>query len=144
MFRFIFSILLILGISATAIGIEGGNPANYLGLTAFLISFFTPVAAVLGVWKLKDWGRAFTHAFARSLAPGEGKTSLALWGFYETTAYLSGILGFLTGGVLILGSLGSSLPWNHALGACLIAPLYGLFFGLVGKILKARVENRLN
>ncbi len=71
------------------------------------------------------------------------KTSLEIWRFSEFACYLSGLVGFLLGLVLILGNLTGAFAeqLGHSLGAGLIAPMYGLLFGFVCRIMRARVES---
>ena len=137
MIRFVVGALLILATTLGAILVEGGNPLDYLGLTAFMLAFLIPIFAVFCVWDRRTWAGAFRAAFGKQDA--DPKISARLWGLFESTSYIAGILGFIVGGILVLNYLGHT-PWNRSLAACLIAPIYGLFLGLLGKIMKAKVE----
>jgi len=112
-----------------------------LGLTAFLITFFVPLFGVLAVWTWGSWLRAWSHAF-RPADPAEAKVSLDIWKFSEFASYLAGVLGWLTGAILILGNVENIdlSRFAHVNAAGLVAPVYGILFGFVYRILRARVE----
>ena len=142
MIRFIVSVAMALLALLAAYVVEGGNPMALLGLTAFVITFFVPLFGVLAIWQFQDWRRAWSHAFHVG-GKDEARVSVALWTFSEFACYLAGILGSLVGGILIMGNLGGA-DWvhlGHSFGALLVAPLYGVTFGLVCRILKSRVES---
>jgi hypothetical protein len=118
--------------------LEGGLLLSLLGLTAFMITFLIPLISVLSVWSLGEWRLAWGQAFRQG--PQDTKVSAEIWKFREFTSYLAGILALLVGGILILGDFGSGqVTWNHALGAALVGPTYGTLFGLICRILRARV-----
>ncbi len=112
MIRFVGGLALALASLVGAYVLEGGAPLTLLGLSALLITFFMPFFGVLAVWT-----------------------------FSEFACYLSGLVAFLIGLVLILGNL--NVPQEQiarAFGAGLVAPIYGLVFGFTCRILRARVE----
>ena len=142
MIRFFVGLALALSALLGAYLLEGGTPLTLLGLSALLITFFMPFFGVLAVWKFSEWTRAWSHAFRPAQEAAAVKVSLDIWKFSEFACYLSGLVAFLVGLVLILGNL--NVPQEQiarAFGAGLIAPLYGLLFGFVCRILRARVES---
>jgi hypothetical protein len=122
--------------------LEGGAVLGLLGFSAFLITFFVPFFGSLAVWSFREWRQAWGHAFRPAEGP-EAQRSAALWQFSELACYAAGVLGALIGAVLILGNLeGASIQQlAHAFGALLVSPTYGTLFGLICRILRARVEN---
>ena len=141
MIRFVFGVFLALVALVAAYLVEGGYPLALLGFTAFLITFFVPLFGVLSVWSFGSWIQAWGHAFAHG-SKEETRTSVEIWKFSEFACYLAGLLGSLVGGILVLGNVEApTVPWNHALAALLVAPLYGFVFGYIARILRARVES---
>jgi len=116
MTRFFVGVALALAALLGAYLLEGGFPLALLGLTAFLITFFVPLFGVLAVWSFRAWRKAWGDAFSPGPAD-QARTSVAIWRFSEFACYLAGVLGSL-----------------------LVAPIYGVLFGYVCRILKARVE----
>jgi hypothetical protein len=141
MIRFLVGAGLALLALVAAYILEGGLVWTLFGFSAFLITFFVPFFGALAVWSFRTWTQAWSHAF-RPGTGAEAKVSVDIWRFSEFTCYLAGGLGWLVGGILILG--GSD--WNdmarvgRAFAASLIAPLYAGTFGFVCRILRARVE----
>ncbi|MEI6569438.1 MAG: hypothetical protein WCR20_22360, partial [Verrucomicrobiota bacterium] len=118
MIRFLVGLVLALAALVGAYVIEGGTPLTLLGLSAFLITFFMPFFGVLAVWKFGDWTKAWRDAFQREADASSVKVSLDIWRFGEFASYLSGLVAFLVGLVLILGNL--NVPQEqiaHAFGA---------------------------
>ena len=142
MVRFIVCVLAAVAAWLGAYILEGGNPMALLGLTAFLIAFFVPLFGVLAVWSGKAWLGAWSHAFREADDPAQARVSVEIWKFSEFAAYLAGILAWLTGAILILGNLDGVdvVRFGHANAAGLVAPVYGIFFGFICRILRARVE----
>ena len=142
MVRFIVGTGLVLAALLAAFILEGGGVLSLLGFSAFLITFFVPFFGALAVWSFREWRQAWGHAFVPSDREAAGR-SVAVWKFSEVACYAAGILGSLVGGVLILGNLEGATTERiaHAFGALLVSPTYGTFFGLVCRILRARVEN---
>lgn len=140
MIRFVVGVGLALAALLGAFWLEGGSFAALLGFTAFLITFFVPLFGVLAVWSFETWVLAWKHAFTPAPA-AEAGVSIEIWKFSEFACYLAGLLGSLVGAILILGSFENpAVPWFHSLAALLVGPLYGLIFGFVARILRARVE----
>jgi flagellar motor component MotA len=143
MIRFLSGIILADLALLGAYIIEGGSPLHLVGLSAFLITFFMPFFGILAVWKFSDWTRAWSHPFVQTDDEAAVKVSIDIWRFSEFASYLAGLVAFLIGLILILGNLtgASTEQIAHAFGAGLVAPMYGLLFGFVSRILRNRVEN---
>lgn len=141
MVRFVVGVVLAVAVLVGAYVIEGGNPVQLLGFSALLISALMPLFGVLAIWKWKDWLRAWRHAFHKSDVAAEVAVSVAIWRFSEFACYLTGLLAWLAGAIIILNYLSVvEARWNLALAASVIGPVYGLLFGLVSRILRVRVE----
>jgi flagellar motor component MotA len=138
MIRFASGVVLALAVLLAAYFLEGGETVGLLGLTAFLITFFVPFFAVLAVWPFTSWIGAWKDALGK---PTAAERSSEIWKFSEVACYLAGVLSSLAGGVLILNHWDRP-PENlaHAFGVLLVGPLYGTFFALVCRILRARVD----
>ncbi len=141
MARFIISVLLLLAALAAAILMESGNPLAYVGLTAFVIEVLVPFFAMLAVWRLAEIGGAFRDAFSAGGDAAHRARSVRVWAFTEKVCYAAGIIGLIIGIILVLGRVSGAVDeLGRALGMALIAPLYGIFLGVICRILKARVE----
>ena len=143
MVRFVVGVGLALLVLVGCYVLEGGNPLQLVGLTGFLISALMPLFGVLAVWKWSQWLQAWSHAFTKSAEAAQVQVSLAIWRFSEFACYLTGLVAWLAGAVIILNYLSQPealTRWNLALAASLLGPVYGLFFGLVCRILRSRVE----
>ncbi|HVP18931.1 MAG TPA: hypothetical protein VMU36_08025 [Spirochaetia bacterium] len=141
MVRFFTGLVLLLALVCGAILIEGGDLLGYVGFTAFMIVFFPAVVASLAVWKARDLGQAFRDALGEHGGDHSAGRSVRIWAFYERVFYLSGVLGWLTGVVLILGTRASDTPLlGRPFSASLTAVIYGVFFGIVARILRYRAE----
>ncbi len=143
MIRFVVGVSMAVLLWTGAFLLEGGNPLSLLGLTAFLITFFVPLAGVLAVWSWGTWLRAWGHAFRKSDDAAAVRVSVEIWKFSEFACYLAGALGWLTGAILILGNVeGVDLVrFGQVNAAGLVAPMYGLFFAFVCRLLRTRVES---
>jgi flagellar motor component MotA len=138
--RFILSTVVLFGTLLFAFFLEGGRLLDFVLPSPLIIVVGVTAFAVLAVWSLKDWGRAWKDAFAKEAGSPSAGTSAALWAFYEKACYAAGVVGFLLG-INIIGSnsgaidrLGASIAVN-----C-IAPILSVLFALVARILRARVE----
>ncbi len=139
MARFLLGTVAIFATFVSIFLFEGGNLPSLLMLSPLLIVILVPAFAVLAVWSLKDWGRAWRDGFARAdagCAPG----SAELWAFYERMCYLSSVVGFILGLVLILSNLTDISTIGRPLAVGLMTPVYAILFGVVARILRARVE----
>jgi flagellar motor component MotA len=139
MARFLFGTLAIVATFVFLFLFEGGNLPSLLMLSPFLIVILVPAFAVLAVWSLEDWGRAWRDGFARGDAD-RAPDSAELWAFYERMCYLSSIVGFILGLVIILSNLGDLSTIGRPLAVGLMTPVYAILFGIVARILRARVE----
>jgi hypothetical protein len=138
--RFILSTLVLFGTLIFAFVIEGGRLFDLILPSPLIIVVGVSIFAVLAVWSLGDWGRAWKDAFAREAGSPSAATSIALWDFYEKACYAAAVVGFLLG-INIIGSNSGTLD---KLGASIsvncIAPILAVLFALVSRILRARVE----
>ena len=145
MLRFVLSTLALIGTALFLFILEGGRPGSLVMFSSLMISILIPAFAVLAVWSLREWGRAWKDAFA---APGGrgGKAgpdradSIALWAFYEKASYAAAVMGPILGGIIMLSSLSTVDRLGPALAAGLTTPLYSILLGMMARILRARVE----
>ncbi len=141
MIRFIVSLVLLLGTILFAVVLEGGSPLQYVGTSAFIVELLVPFFAMLAVWRLAEIGHAFADAFSRKTESASRARSARVWDFTEKVCYATGVIGLILGTVLILGRVnGSPVELGRGFSVCLTSPLYGIMFGIVCRILKARVE----
>ena len=141
MVRFIIALVLLLASIALAIIMEGGALLAYAAITAFLLEALVPFFATLAAWRLSEIGAAWRDAFSRPVDAASAARSMRVWAFAERICYATGVLGFLAGGVLILGRAGQPGPeLARALGVNLLAPLYSVLFGVFCRIQTARVQ----
>jgi flagellar motor component MotA len=135
-------ILLMPVVVIVVILMEGGNPIALLNVSAFVLVTALPLLAGLAVWGWKALSAGFSAPFRRS---ARIKNASGIWAFLEKMCYLSGLLGFVLGIVYVLSVLrGSELAFIENLGkgiaVCLVTVFYGLFLGMLCRIMKARVE----
>jgi hypothetical protein len=139
--RFIVFLVLLLATITGTVALEGGSPLSLVGISAFILELFVPLFAMLAVWRWKQIGMALRHAFGMSGEPAERERSLRVWDFAEKACYAAAVLAEMLGFVIIANASGG-IQWDllHALGASFIGPIYGVFFGIVCRILRARVQ----
>jgi len=82
MLRFIASTLALFATFAAVVMLEGGSLQSFIFYSPLIIVALAPAFAVLAVWSLGDWGRAWKDAFAKSPS-GSAVDSAGLWAFYE-------------------------------------------------------------
>lgn len=146
MIRFIIGTLASLGVLVGAIVLENGNLLAYLVPSALGIALLMPFFGVLAVWSLADWIQAWRDALGRGKAQGGDKgirKSAAIWAFSEKASYAAGVVGFITGLIIMLSNLSTPATMGPSVAAGLTCPLYAVLEGLVCRILRARVESRL-
>lgn len=149
MLRFVLSFILVIVFFLVGWMLEGGNPLKLLGPSSFIITFFVPFFAVISTWSFKDWRKAFSIAFTATANPEEVRMGVALWLLWERLSFIGGVLGFIGAMILILGGLptpDNALDLNllgRQIGVALIAPLYGIFFAIFGRIMKTRIEENV-
>jgi hypothetical protein len=144
--RFILGTLALFVTLVFAFFIEGGNLLDFLLPSPLMIVVCVPLCAVLAVWSLKDWGRAWKDAFAAGrradAAPSaSAAASTKLWGFYEKACYIAGVVGFILG----LNIIFTFVPDTQAklfrsFAIDCIAPILAILFAMVARILRARAE----
>jgi flagellar motor component MotA len=141
MVRFIVSLGLLLATISGAVLYEKGNLLAYVGVSTLAVEVLVPLFAALAVWRLAEIGRAFADAFSKKADSSSRSRSARIWEFAEKVCYASGVIGFILGLVLTLAWVSVSINnLAGAFAASLTAPLYGVLFGVVCRILKARVE----
>ena len=141
MVQFIASLVLLLAMLIGAVLIEGGNPLAFIGLSGLVIELLVPFFAMLAVWQLAEIGNAFGDAFSKKARAKSRETSVRIWEFTEKVCYVTGIVAFILGGVLVLSRIAGSLEQlGRALAVSLLAPLYGVLLGIFCRIMKARVQ----
>mgnify|MGYP001485707219 FL=1 len=146
MIRFIIGTLASLGVLVGAIVLERGNLLAYLVPSALGIALLMPFFGVLAVWSLADWVQAWRDALGKGKVQGGDKgarKSAAIWAFSEKTSYAAGVVGFITGLIIMLSNLSTPETLGPSVAAGLTCPLYAVLEGLVCRILRARVESRL-
>lgn len=139
--RFILASLGAVAILGLAYFIEGGRLSALFFASPFLITFGMPFFAVLAVWSLGTWGRAWADAMKPQADSRRREISAELWDFYEKACYAAGILAFIVGCVIILrnhGDVDGRLAESFAVN--LISPLYAIFLALLARILRFRVR----
>jgi hypothetical protein len=140
--RFILGTLALFVTLLFAFIMEGGNPLDLILPSPLLIVVCVPIFAVLAVWSLKDWGRAWKYAFAETSATDATVSSAKLWDFYEKACYIAGIVGFILGlNIIFQNKGGLDGEVLHPLAVDCVAPILAIFLAMVARILKARVEN---
>jgi flagellar motor component MotA len=139
MLRFILGTLASAAVVVLVIVLENGSLLAYLGLTPGLIALLLPFFAVLAVWPLREWAKAWKDAFIPKESPTTARSS-SIWNFQEKACYAAGAIGFLAGLVLILSQLSTVSRLGPALAMSLVCPMYSLLLGLVARILRARVD----
>lgn len=137
---------LLVGSFIAAWMLENGNAATLLAPSAFIITFCVALFGVLSVWSFKDVRKAFSDAVSRNAADEDAKRSAAVWRLWERLSFIAGALGFIAGLALILSfpyapdhSAGMA-GFGRAIGASLMAPVYGIFQGIFGMIMISRLE----
>jgi flagellar motor component MotA len=142
MLRFILSTLALFGTAIFAFIFEGGTFLDLFLPSPLIIVACVSGFAVLAVWSVKDWGRAWKDAFAKETGEASAATSASLWAFYEKACYAAGVVGFLLG----LNIIGTSIPDNGMLARSLavncVTPILAILFAMVARILRARVESQ--
>jgi hypothetical protein len=144
--RFILGTLAFIAVLLFAFFIEGGNPLDFLLPSPLIIVVCVPAFAILAVWSLKDWGRAWKDAFVKAGTPrataSTAVSSARLWDFYEKACYISGVVGFILGLNVIFQNKGEvdGVIFRPLAVDC-IAPILAIILAMVARILKARVEN---
>lgn len=143
--RFIIGTLALFATLLLAYFMEGGNPLDLVLPSPLIITVCVPCCAVLAVWSLKDWGRAWMDAFSREQGSDSRSRSARLWGFFEKACYIAGIVGFILGFTIIFRTPSlSSDPerFRQTIGVNCSTPILAIFLAMVARILRARVEER--
>jgi flagellar motor component MotA len=141
MVRFIVSLLLMLLSIVFALFVDGGNPLQIVGVPALIVELLVPTFAMLAVWRLAELRHALRHAFSDTGDVELRARSARIWEFAEKICYAGAVIGAVLGLVIILSA--QNLPpeaLRRAFGAACVAPLYGVIFGIVCRILRARVQ----
>jgi flagellar motor component MotA len=143
MARFIIGVVLLVVFLAGAILLEGGNLLRYIGISAFIVVFFPAVFAALAVWDRKALGQAFRDSLGKKAATDAAR-SARIWAFLERIFYLMGVLGWVIGVILILSHLNADTSrLFRGAASDFISPVYGIFFGIICRILHSRALARV-
>ncbi len=140
--RFILSTLALFFTAIFAFVFEGGEMMDLLLPSPLIIVGCVSGFAVLAVWSVKDWGGAWKDAFAKVPGGSSATTSAALWSFYEKACYAAGVVGFLFGITIIGKNSGPMDKLGESIALNCITPILAILFGLVARILRARVESK--
>jgi flagellar motor component MotA len=146
MARFIIGVVLLLALVGGAVLLEGGDLLRLVAISAFIVVFFPAVFAALAVWKAGAIGEALRDALGRRAGPQAARSARIL-AFLERLFYITAVLGWLLGDILILSNLGnpglSGAGLSRAMAAGCVGPLYGILFGIVARVLRTRAEGRV-
>jgi hypothetical protein len=141
MTRFIVSIVAMLALFAVAIWYEGGRIILYLAPVPFLLVLLLPLIAVFAAWGVGGIGRAFRNALGKTGAFEQLEESILFWDTWEKTCYAAGVVGLLTGSIMVLSNL--SIPAiGQPLAMSLFSLIYSAILGVLSRIMRARVEER--
>jgi flagellar motor component MotA len=141
MTRFIVSIAAMLALVALGILYEGGRIILFIAPVPFLLVLLLPMIAVFAAWGFGGIRRAFGNALGKIGAPGQLEESLLFWDTWEKTCYAAGVVGFLTGAIMVFSNL--SIPAiGQPLAMSLFSLIYSAFLGVLSRIMRARVEER--
>ena len=145
MIRFSVGLVCMFAVIFGALALEGIPIMVLFGFTPFLIVFLIPLIASASVWKWGELGRAWKDAFSKVKLQESSRTSISIWDFFEKTYYASGILGTLMGFTFVFSIMNQTKPEEFLpkLGVCLLSLCYGVIFGIIAKILKMRVNQRM-
>lgn len=138
--RFVFGVVAVLVSLLGAYWMEGGNILALILPSPFIISFFVPFFAVLAVWSPKAWGRAWRDAFSPQPDPKARAASARLWDFYERICYASAVLALMLGLVIIFSSNPAWPGVAESFATGFTEPVFAVFFAIVARILRHRVE----
>ena len=140
--RFIIGMVLMLASFLGAYFIEGGDPLTLVGITPFLIVFFIPLISTIAVWEIKDISAAFSNALGKGVLKGTLRKSGLVLDFLENIFYASGILGLLTGLILVLSNITVMEKLGFSIAVSLLSMIYGILFGITTHVLRARIEEK--
>jgi flagellar motor component MotA len=140
MWRFIIGVALMIVTLLGATMLAGGDILLYVAVPALVLVFLVPIFSVFSIWNRRSWARAFRHAFGPIGTVDERRISANIWSLFEVAAYIAGLLGLFADIIITLMHLDPS-KWALQIAASLTSPIYGIFVGLISRILKTRVEN---
>ncbi|HVP18930.1 MAG TPA: hypothetical protein VMU36_08020 [Spirochaetia bacterium] len=140
MMRFFICVVLMLAFILGAIWLEGGRFPAFFAPTTFAVVLLVPFISTFAVWGFPGIGKAFRSALGKVEDAKVLGRSLIVWDFFEKTTYAAGLLGFILGIILVLTSITEPRTIGKPLSFCFLSLIYGFFFGIVARILRARVE----
>jgi flagellar motor component MotA len=143
MFKFFVSAILMTATIAGIYALEGGDLMNFISFSTFMIVAFVPFFASLAVWKFQDLLQVWKDAFAKTKNSSSMRLSCKILDFYEKLFYLSGLICLLVGVIFVLSRLSDISKLGSGLAYTLSGLLYGLYFGVIARILKSRIENKM-
>jgi flagellar motor component MotA len=136
-------IFLALCILCLVIFIEGGALISYLVLSALLIVLFFPFFIVMSTFSIHDIRLAFQDAFGKDKPGSSSKKSVLLWDLYEKATYASGLVGIFMAAISILTSVNEIKNMGVSVASGVSVVLYSIITGMILRILKVRVESRM-
>jgi flagellar motor component MotA len=138
MVRFLVGVALLLALVVGVILLEGGNPSGFIAIASFIVVFGPAVCAAFAVWKPAAIGQAFRDALG-TRNDATAARSARVWALLERMFIIWGIIGWLSGAVLILSRVSAdTAELGRAFAISIIGPIYGVFFAILSRILHAR------
>jgi len=140
--QYILGVLMLSVVVAMAILLAGGRPTTWLHPFTFWMCFTVgvPVIALHTVWSRRELRRALVHATQTGNDLSGAPESISVWKAAEGIAYVSGILGCVTGLMITFTFMDKG-----GLGFKIAASLTPVFFGLISalcfRLLRLRVEH---
>jgi flagellar motor component MotA len=146
MIRFLISIFFAFGAVIFAVFIEGFNPINLIGFSAFLVAVSIPLISSFGVWKAGEIVIAWKDPFSKKKNDSFA-VSMKILEFQEKLFYISGIVGLILGFIIVLNNIKFYQTIDRicfGIAATLICPLYGILFAAVMRVMRARIDNAMS
>ena len=140
--QYTIGVLMLLVVVVLAIRLAGGQPTTWLHPMTFWMCFTigVPVVALHSVWSRGELRLALTHATQVGASLPGAPASVSIWRAAEGIAYVSGVLGCVTGLMITFTFMDKG-----GLGFKIAASLTPVFFGLISaiffRLLRLRVEH---
>jgi hypothetical protein len=141
--RFLISVVLMLAFILGATSYEGARLTILVGISPFAFVLIIPFVSVFAVWGFREIGSAFRAALGKAPEVEGPKRCLLVWELFEKMTYTAGFMGLVLGSILLLRRLSDPRMIGQGLGVCLLSLVYAFVLGIIARILRARVEERL-